>query len=219
AGALPAIRLEALKFAIVEHLAGRAASDDVTLALLDCGAEFRLAGSCVPALDQAMTVSQRMPELGGAWEMSLIVDASRLKHLDMLPVLQEFVSRIDPQWAQGEAAFTHLAESYGQALEQGLLKLEAGLKARPEGLSAYALARDRKLQDLQAEAVRITLARGLAGQPLQIRMDETSPGIDPESGADGAAAASFANSQASDFPQNYGGMDVATARLGTLKAH
>jgi serine phosphatase RsbU (regulator of sigma subunit) len=45
-------RLEALKFAIVEHLAGRAAGDDVTLVLLDCGAELRQALAC-PTLSVA----------------------------------------------------------------------------------------------------------------------------------------------------------------------
>ncbi|MDB5805656.1 MAG: hypothetical protein JWN73_2978 [Betaproteobacteria bacterium] len=47
AKAPPGVRLEALKFAIVEHLAGRAAGDDVTLVLLDCGAELRQARACL----------------------------------------------------------------------------------------------------------------------------------------------------------------------------
>lgn len=173
AEAPPGVRLEALKFAVVEHLAGRAANDDVTLALLDCNAEFRQARTRRAENEAAAAATDRVAT--GAWEMSLVVESASLRWLDMAPVLQEFVGRIDPQWPQGDIGFTRLAELYTEALENGLLKLDAGLKMQPDGLAAYAEAREERLRALEAGAVRITLARG-ADQRLRLSLHESMLG-------------------------------------------
>jgi serine phosphatase RsbU (regulator of sigma subunit) len=178
-GAVPAARFEAVKVALVDHLAGQPANDDVTLALLDCGAEMRRhaarlpAGGLLPVLDRV------------DWQMDLRIGAARLGSLDMVPILQEFLGRIDPQWARDEAAFTVLYEAYNQALEHGLLDLDPRIKEQPDGLTIYAAERELRLQDLVAGGVQdlhIAVACS-APQPgagsasrLRIRIGEAAPG-------------------------------------------
>ena len=50
----------------------------------------------------------------GAWEVSLVVESSRLNSLDLLPILQELVARLDPYWAHHPGAFAQLSERYAQ---------------------------------------------------------------------------------------------------------
>jgi len=184
AEAPPGVRLEALKFAIVEHLAGRAANDDVTLALLDCAAEIKLSRARKVSEDIVVGGSaDETQSAAGAWEVSLVVESRSLRELDLAPVLQEFVSRIDPQWAAGESAFALLCERYSRALEQGLLKLDARLKAEPERLPEYAARRERALVAMQAGAVRITLSRSAADAQLRVAMHESMLGVDTSTGS------------------------------------
>ncbi|HEY4371409.1 MAG TPA: SpoIIE family protein phosphatase [Burkholderiales bacterium] len=213
ADAPPAVRLEALKFAVVEHLAGRAANDDVTLALLDCNAEFRQARA-----RRAESEAAAEPA-AGAWEMSVVVESAVLRGLDMAPILQEFVSRIDPVWSEGDLGFTRLAELYTEALERGLLKLDAGMKIHPDGLAAYAEAREERLRELETGAVRITVARGGAGRQLRVAMHESMLGTDTSGAIDALweEEASEAEELLATTPRNIlaarRGADIATIRL------
>lgn len=176
AEAPPRVRLEALKFAIVEHLAGRAASDDVTLALLDCAAEIKLSRARRPEEDEVSggTLDETR-SAAGAWEFSVVIGSEGLATLDLTPALQEFVGRIDPQWAAGESAFSILAERYARALEQGLLGLDPDIKAR-EGAAAYAARREAALALLPSCVLRVTLARAASGAPLRVSMREAVVG-------------------------------------------
>ena len=174
----PGVRLEALRFAVVEHLAGRPASDDVTLAFLDCAAEIKQSRArCGTADAGAAGSADETHAAAGAWEVSLVVESSRLNSLDLLPILQELVARLDPYWAHHPGAFAQLSERYIRALEQGLLKLDAGLKSQPEGQRVYALARADCLRNLGVGAVRITVSRSGADAQLRVGMHESMLGV------------------------------------------
>jgi hypothetical protein len=171
--------------------------------------------------------------------MALVLESSSLQALDMVPILQEFVSHIDPQWSQGDAAFTQLSDLFTGALEHGLLKLDAGLKERPEGLKAYAQARAQRLHGLEAGAVRITLSRGATDERLRVGVHESILGSDSITAVaetvlwDDADLAPDARLPAvaddtnqpmaavmhGAIPAAYDGIDVATVRLRPLAPH
>jgi len=114
----------------------------------------------------------------------------------MVPVLQEFLGRIAPSWARSPATFSMLTDRYASALEQGLLRLDTGVKEQHGGLNFYARERECRLQDLAAGQVRIGIACG--GNPaepdLRISIRETGPG------ADGVACGCGAENPARDPP-------------------
>jgi hypothetical protein len=76
-----------------------------------------------------------------------------------------------------------LSERYARALEQGLLKLDARLKAEPERQPEYVARRERALAAMQAGAVRITLSRSAADAQLRVAMHESMLGIDTSTGS------------------------------------
>jgi len=186
-GAAPEARLDAVRVAVVEHLAGRPANDDVTLALLDCAAEMHYSATQRPAQAGYMPPTAA----AGAWDLSLELASERLKGLDMVPVLQEFLGRIDPLWARSEASFSVLADLYTGALEQGLLQLDARLNEGPDGFNLYAREREARLQDLAAGPVRISIRHraGEADTRLLINIGAASPGAPAVDGASCGCAA------------------------------
>ena len=175
-GAAPAERFEAVKMALVDHLAGQPAGDDVTLVLLDCGAEIRRRAVPRPAAAMAALGESQ-------WQLDLRIGAARLACLDMAPILQEFLGRVDPQWARDEAAFAALYTAYNEALEYGLLDLDPRIKEQPDGLTIYARERELRLQDLVAGGVQdlcisvdcLEQAPGAGGAQLRIRIEEAAP--------------------------------------------
>jgi serine phosphatase RsbU (regulator of sigma subunit) len=236
AEAPPGVRLEALKFSIVEHLAGRAANDDVTLSLLDCAAEIKLSRSRRPeeaVIDQGTADETRAAS--GAWEVSVVVPAGALRELDLAPAMQEFAARIDPAWAAGEAAFTLLAERYSRALEQGLLKLDPAVRNQEGGPAVYAALRAEALAAMSSGVVRVTLSRAGAGQPLRVLMHETLLGAPLDAASPyakvwaGAESSMLENAQRDDpiggrlarAITMAGGdaLDVKTVRIDHLRSH
>ncbi len=134
AAAPPGARLEAVKLAVVEHLAGRASEvmtspwrcSIVALNCVSCGAPSN------PDCAGAAGAWQ------GVWELSLLLESERLKSMDMVPTLQEFLGRIDPQWARDQATLRAFRTRRPAPSSRAWLQLDAQIKAarRPQCLCA-----------------------------------------------------------------------------------
>ncbi|MBL8384932.1 MAG: SpoIIE family protein phosphatase [Burkholderiales bacterium] len=174
-------RFESVKIAVADHLAGESAKDDITIAIVDCGAELerrtrRSAARTVP--QQALVV--RPHAASGDWELRLRIGAERLTRVDIIPILQEFMSRLDPAGAIDESTFRVLAELYDNALEHGLLELDSRLKEEANGHVAYARERERRLAQLADGVIHIDVARieTDAGPKMRIRVKDSGKGFD-----------------------------------------
>lgn len=183
AGVMPDARFEAIKIAVVEHLAGHSATDDITYALIDCAAEARRRtqrGLAVTLAQQ--TLNTHVPAAAGDWEMRLRIGAERLKHVEMIPILQEFLTRFDPVSALDRSTFVVLSELFTNALEHGLLELDSRLKAERNGPQTYARERERRLALLNDGVIFIDIARAetVDGVKLTVRVKDSGKGFDAD---------------------------------------
>ena len=181
AGVIPEERFEAIKIAVVEHLAGHSATDDITYALIDCAAEVRRRsqrGLAVTLPQQ--TLNTHSQAAAGDWEMRLRIGAERLKHVEMIPILQEFMTRFDPAGALDRSTFVVLSELFNNALEHGLLELDSRLKAERNGPQTYARERERRLALLNDGVIFIDIARAetVDGVKLTVRVKDSGKGFD-----------------------------------------
>ena len=179
--AAPAERFEALKIAVVDHLAGESATDDITFAIVDCKAEARRrARRAVAATVTQKTLILQPHAAAGDWEMRLRIGADRLKRVEVIPILQEFMARFDPVGALDEPTFVVLSELFNNALEHGLLELDSRLKKEENGLAAYARERERRLAALADGVIFVDLARVETplGAKLRVRVKDSGKGFD-----------------------------------------
>jgi CheY-like chemotaxis protein/anti-sigma regulatory factor (Ser/Thr protein kinase) len=179
----PGDKLDAVKYGVVDHLAGESAADDITMALIDCAAEAerRVRRGLVTTAAQAAMVLQPHAAAGD-WELRLRIGAERLKRIDVVPVLQEFMARFDPVGALDRSTFIVLSELFNNALEHGLLELDSRLKKEPNGLQAYARERERRLEALADGVIFVDVVRSETpeGPKLKVRVKDSGKGFDSQ---------------------------------------
>ena len=182
-GASAEERFDALKIAIVEHLAGSSAADDITVALIDCAAEMQRRA----ARGMNMTLPQLMLQAptaaaSGEWELRLRIGAERLKRIEIIPILQEFMSRFDPVGALDKSTFIVLSELFNNALEHGLLELDSRIKEEDNGTQRYAFERESRLAALVEGAILLDIARLESGDgaKIRVRVKDSGKGFDAQ---------------------------------------
>lgn len=180
---VPAARFEAIKLSVVDHLAGESAADDITYAIVDCHAEAlrrarRGAAKTVP--HQTLMLQ---PHAGaGDWELRLRIGAERLRRVEVVPILQEFLTRLDPAGSIDQSTFVVLNELFSNALEHGLLDLDSAIKSEPNGQAAYARERNRRLESLSDGVIIVDISRTetTAGPKLRVRVKDSGKGFDAD---------------------------------------
>ncbi len=180
---VPEQRFEAIKIAVVEHLAGHSATDDITYALIDCNAEVRRRSQRDLAITlPQQTLNTHSHAAAGDWELRLRVGAERLKHVEVIPILQEFMTRFDPVGAQDRSTFVVMSELFNNALEHGLLELDSGLKAEQNGQRSYSRERERRLALLTNGVILVDIARAetVDGVKLTVRVKDSGKGFDAD---------------------------------------
>lgn len=181
AGEEPGARFEAIKMAVVDHLAGESAADDITYAIIDCQAEMlRRARRGVAGTVPQRTLMVQPHASAGDWELRLRVGAERLRHIEVVPILQEFMARFDPAGALDESTFVVLNELFRNALEHGLLDLDSAIKLEANGQAAYARERDMRLKALSDGLIIVDIARTETpeGPKLRVRIKDSGKGFD-----------------------------------------
>jgi len=174
-------RFEAVKIAVVDHLAGESAADDITYAIVDCGAESvrRSRRATADTITQKTLILQPHAAAGD-WELRLRIGADRLKRVEVVPIIQEFMARFDPVGALDQSTFVVLSELFNNALEHGLLELDSGLKEEENGHAAYARERERRLAALADGVIFVDVVRTETpnGPKLKVRVKDTGKGFD-----------------------------------------
>ena len=180
-GVPPGQRFERVKRALADHLGGASAADDVTLAVLDCGEEAKrreVRGNAVTVPHSILESKPTGPS--GDWDLHLRIGAERLKQVDMVPILQSFLSRFDPIGALDQSTFVVLAELFNNALDHGLLEMDSRVKREHNGPQAYARERERRLAALRDGVIIVDLARRetVDGAKLRVRVKDSGKGFD-----------------------------------------
>lgn len=112
--------------------------------------------------------------------LALTFDAQSLRTVDLLPLLMRRLMEIDALRAHRERLFTILAELTPNALDYGVLGLDATLKSTPRGFLDYYMAREKALATLQTGWLSITVDHTPIGQGgrLVVRLVDSGPGFD-----------------------------------------
>jgi anti-sigma regulatory factor (Ser/Thr protein kinase) len=114
------------------------------------------------------------------WSYEILLDPDTLREFDPRPMLTQLLVEVQGLQAYREQLYTLVAELFSNALEHGVLRLDSGLKASPEGFGQYYSEREERLEQLQQGYVRF----GLEHQPLShggllsIEVEDSGPGFD-----------------------------------------
>ena len=103
-----------------------------------------------------------------------------------MPVLVQMVLDLQGLTRHREQIHLVLRELFSNALEHGLLHLESGWKATPEGFARYYMERAARLAQLSDGELRIRLRHTATpeGGCLTMRIEDSGPGFDRASVGD-----------------------------------
>lgn len=167
-----AVRFDTLLQQIGSHRGGTAASDDISLMMV----EVHSPGGMAPVVVASSQVKNRRTGL----RMSFHFDAHDLKYLDVVPTLTGIVEKIDGLRDHAGHIFLILAELVGNALDHGLLQLDSSLKTVPDGFGRYLEVRKQRLEALHDGYIQIDIEEVVRnGQDvLRIKVLDSGEGFD-----------------------------------------
>ncbi len=169
----PAARLDALKARCAPSSETHALSDDASIVLITCTP----GDDCAPRRPEPTVV--RKPHAGD-WSFNLSLSAPQLRHVDVVPMVLETVSRMHGWCTRNPKLFLVLAELVSNAIDHGVLGLDSRIKLEADGFQRYLRLRQEKLQRLLQGSVDIAIeALEQDGQPmLRIDVKDTGAGFD-----------------------------------------
>lgn len=167
-------RMQALIAGIENHLEGRPAHDDISLALVDIGYEVE------PEKLTCQINPLKAEQAGGDWRIAISLGAAELRYLDVVPLVTQIIARIDATREHYSALFMILSELFNNALDHGLLQLDSALKWEPDGFDKFLELRDERLRALQNGQIEIDIRPVEIDrkQAVQIRVADSGNGFD-----------------------------------------
>ncbi|MDP2143624.1 MAG: SpoIIE family protein phosphatase [Gallionella sp.] len=173
---LPDYRFDALARALKQHLQGKPAHDDVSLAMvsLPLQEEEDREG---PACRLSPSGGE---ETGSRWKLSFRLGEDELKYLDAVPLLTQIVGKIHAAAEHHAALYVILSELFNNALDHGLLKLDSGLKHGAEGFEHYLHLRETRLGALRGASIEIEIENVMfeGRYGVKIRVRDSGEGFD-----------------------------------------
>ena len=173
AGASHEGRFEALIADFEAHLDGCAAHDDVVVAMME------IAAGIAPVADVRRLAGEAAVE-GGDWRVAIRLGASELRHLDVVPLVVQLLSKMSSVKKHHSALFLILSELFNNALDHGVLGLDSGLKRGLDGFEHYLQLRDVRMQALASGEISIEVESVLVeGRPgVRIHLTDSGEGFD-----------------------------------------
>jgi DNA-binding response OmpR family regulator len=152
---------------------GAPQSDDITMIEITCDKEAVLPIKIEPPSDPARTYMM-------SWKMITELKADSLRTGDPLPLVTRILAEDQRLSRHKENVYMILAELFSNALEYGLLRLDAKLKKDAKGFDRYYIARERALADLKEGSIKIDLEHlsEHEGGKLVVRIEDSGPGFD-----------------------------------------
>lgn len=161
-----------------EFRAGHEQSDDLTLLEYTC-------------LDQpGMRLIKQQPEqranplssIGTEWYLRINLEADAIRRFDPRPVLAQITMDIQGLYEHRERLFRVFEELYTNALDYGVLGLDAGMKSSPDRHADYLAEKDRRLSALSEGSIVIDIQHYPVknGGLLNIVFEDSGQGFDYE---------------------------------------
>lgn len=113
------------------------------------------------------------------WEISMLLTASQLKQLDVVPFLLNIVRQVEASGTDGRL-FLVLSELFNNALDHGVLKLDSFMKDEADGMERYFSERADRLANLEQGFVAVRIER-LVCTPcgcLRVTVKDSGDGFD-----------------------------------------
>ncbi len=115
-----------------------------------------------------------------SWKMVTELKPDSLRTGDPLPLVTRILVEDKRLSRHKENVYMILAELFSNALEYGLLGLDAKLKTDAEGFDRYYIAREKALADLKEGSIKIDLEHlsEHEGGKLVVCIEDSGPGFD-----------------------------------------
>lgn len=171
----PERRHEALLEDLHRHLDGVEGRDDISLMLIAVGGHQE-----EPVVTAA---GQRQDESADdRWRIELCFGAHELRYVDVVPQVMNLIDKLHGIKSHVTSLFLIVSELFVNALDHGLLKLDASLKSSPEGFEQYLSLREERMAALAEGSICVSCERTVwhGRRVLRIRVKDSGDGFDYE---------------------------------------
>lgn len=173
AGTAGEATMAAINDALSQHLAGERAHDDLSIALIDCGAIIRNEIERNDASGQKGAVGL------SNWTFAIELSPAELRASDVVPMFMATLQSLSVSQAHRSNLFLILSELYNNALDHGLLLLDSRLKSGADGMERYLAMRAKRLANLTEGSITLEMrAINARGDQLRIRVQDSGQGFD-----------------------------------------
>jgi CheY-like chemotaxis protein/anti-sigma regulatory factor (Ser/Thr protein kinase) len=131
--------------------AGESQDDDISILELLCQPVVHSDSSVLSS--EASSRQMSLP-----WHITLQLDANHLREYEVVPQLLQVIANIQGLNVHQDLLFTILTELYNNAIEHGILRLNAAAETGAEGFSAYYQERAERLKNLTSGKLIFELA-------------------------------------------------------------
>ena len=116
------------------------------------------------------------------WELQLDLDRAVLRRFDPLPYLSKSIMDMQGLYHYKEKIYTILAELISNAIDHGLLELDSGLKATPDGFGRYYMEREKRMAQDCPGWLRIHVGHEMDGDygVLKASIEDSGNGFDQQ---------------------------------------
>jgi PAS domain S-box-containing protein len=160
-------------------------SDDIAIVVVHCESGNQISSSGIghlPSNDglqkhhESIAVNHQNQLL---WEYKIVLFASQLKYLDVVPFLIGITSQINGGKADSKI-FLVLSELFNNAFDHGVLKLSSALKHRADDMDAYYIERENRIANLEFGKIEIQLDlfEGSDANIMKVHMKDSGGGFD-----------------------------------------
>ncbi|AUH51447.1 hypothetical protein CXB49_11775 [Chromobacterium sp. ATCC 53434] len=167
--------LDAIRLAVMGHLAGAANRDDISLGVVSLEAGVNA------ALNRVADHLGR--EDGGQlsnWLVRMEFNAAELRRDQAIPLLIGWLNQLGLRGRQFKQVLLVVSELFNNALDHGVLGLDPGLKEQPDGYERYFTSRREKLAALEEAWIALQLERRSeeARDCIRIQLRDSGAGFD-----------------------------------------
>ncbi|OHX19723.1 fused response regulator/phosphatase [Chromobacterium sphagni] len=170
--------LDAIRLAVLEHLAGAKNRDDISLGVI------RLEAGVNAVLGRVADHVGR--DDGGqlsSWQVRLEFNAAELRRDQSIPLLIGWLNQLGLRGRQFKQVLLIISELFNNALDHGVLRLDSKIKDQQDGYERYFVLRRERLNALQEGKIALLLERRRDERKdcIYIRLSDSGEGFDHHS--------------------------------------
>ena len=165
--------LEDVKTAVDDFCEGQSQSDDVTMVEIICDS------------NASRPADAATPEVPGEsapldWGMVVELTPNKLRDTDPLPMIMQVLMQDSALIQHKENLFLIMSELFTNALDHGLLRMDASLKQTIEGMIQYLSEREKALATLETGSIRIEIKHTThqEARVFIVRVEDSGPGFE-----------------------------------------